>query len=96
MDVFRMINKLGSYAWMVQGGGNPLHQRTASAECPGEGGHRSLAVLLAVVLALPAVGMLAGGFALNRPWVGWAGVAIFLGMAIFYIVVAWQVLSSLG
>jgi hypothetical protein len=96
MNAFRMLHKLGSCAWMLQEGGNPVHQPVASPEFPGEGGHRSLAVLLAVVLALPAVGMLAGGFALSRPWLGWAGLGIFVGMAIFYLVVALRVVSSLG
>jgi hypothetical protein len=90
MDAFKMLNKLGSRAWMPQAGGNPLHH-AISPEFPGQGGHRSLAV----VLALPAVGMLAGGFALDRPLVGWAGVGIFVAMAIFYTVVAWQILSRL-
>jgi hypothetical protein len=96
MNTFRMLNKLGSCAWMLQGGSHPLHQGTASPEFPGEGGHRWLAVLLGIVLSLPAVGMLAGGFALRRPWLAWAGVGIFLGMAIFYVVVAWQVVSGVS
>src|SRR5689334_4560099 len=95
LNAFRVLNKLGSFAWLVNGDGNS-QQHGTSHEFPGQDGHRALAVLLAVMLALPAVGMMAGGFASDRPWLGWAGVGIFLGMAFFYVIVAWQVLSSLS
>ena len=94
-DSFGMLNKLGLFGELGNGG-NSLHQPGHYHEFPGQDGRRELAILLAVVLALPAIGMMAGGFALNRPWLGWAGVAIFVGMAVFYSIVAWQVLSSLS
>jgi hypothetical protein len=95
MNTFWMLNKLLSGAWLLQAPHDLLHERVAAPEFPGQGGHRALAVVLAVILALPAVGMIAGGFVLRRPWLGFLGLGIFLGMTIFYAVVALLVLSDL-
>ena len=90
-----ILSRLLSSFWLLQAGGNSALRRGSAPEFPGQGGHPSLALILAVVLALPAVGMLAIGFALHRPWLGGAGVAMFVGMTIFYSVVARLVLSRL-
>ncbi len=96
MKTYRMLEKLPPGASVLQAPHDLLHRHAVSPEFPGQDGHRALAVLLAVVLALPAVGMIAGGFALHRPWLGYLGVGVFLGMAIFYVVIALLVLSSLS
>jgi hypothetical protein len=96
MNTYRMLEKLLSGASVLQAPHDLLHGHAVSPEFPGQDGHRTLAVLLAVVLALPAVGMIAGGFALHRPWIGFFGLGVFIGMAIFYVVIALLVLSSLS
>ena len=96
MNAHKMFNGLLAQASMLPEPHNSPQEHPTSPEFPGEGGHRSLAILLAVVLALPAIGMIASGFISDRPWVGGTGVGIFVGMVIFYSVVALLSLMSLG
>lgn len=95
MNTYRIVNELLSWTWVPHVPRNLLREHVDSPEFPGQDGHRELAVLLAVVLALPSIGMIAEGLALHRPWLALGGLGIFLGMAIFYVVTALVVLSSL-
>jgi hypothetical protein len=95
MNTYRIVNELLSGARVLQAPHHLLHEHAASPEFPGQDGHREFAILLAFVLALPSIGMIAEGFALHRPWLAFAGLGIFLGIAIFYVVTALVVLSGL-
>ena len=53
----------------------------------------STAILFAIVMALPAIGMIAGGFDAGRVWLGCFGTAIFAGMIAGYTAVAYVVFS---
>jgi len=91
-----MFNGLLSQAGMLPAAHASLHEHEASPEFPGQDGHRALAILLAIILALPAIGMISSGLTLDRLWLGLTGVGIFIGMGIFYAVIALLVLSALS
>jgi hypothetical protein len=52
-----------------------------------------LAVVIAIVMALPAIGMIAGGFMAGKLWLGWFGVALFVAFIVGYFVAARFVLT---
>lgn len=66
--------------------------RAASQELDERGWHPVLIVCLAVVLVLPAVGMIVGGFSQGRFWLGLFGLGLFLALGAGYLEVAWLVL----
>ena len=96
MTAHRMFNGLLAQASMLPGPHNSGQEHAEPPEFPGQGGHRSLAILLAVILALPAIGMISSGFISDRLYLGFTGVGIFVGMGIFYSVVALLVLAGMS
>jgi hypothetical protein len=44
-------------------------------------------------MALPAIGMIAGGFMAGKLWLGWFGVALFVAFIVGYFVAARFVLT---
>jgi hypothetical protein len=60
---------------------------------PNEVSPLSTAIIFAVVMVLPAIGMIAGGFDMGRVWLGCFGTAIFVGMMAGYTVAAYMVFS---
>jgi hypothetical protein len=55
--------------------------------------HPLFPVILAVVLVLPALGMIIGGFSQGRFWLGLFGVGLLLAFGTGYLTVAWLVFS---
>jgi hypothetical protein len=64
-----------------------------SSEFGEQSWHPLFPVILAVVLVLPAVGMIIEGFSHGRLWVGLFGSGLFLALGTGYLVVAWLVFS---
>jgi len=75
----------------------PTHVETAP---PGEIRQEPLSTLrlfslvIAIALALPAAGMVAGGFITARMWLGVTGLIILLALAIGYYLILWHIMKS--
>ncbi len=55
---------------------------------------RNYSLFIAAAFALPAIGMVVGGFALGRNWVGIAGLLLLLGLGVVYYVILFEIMKS--
>ena len=55
---------------------------------------RSVSSILAIALVLPVIGMIIGGFTYHRPWLGWFGIVLMVGLGAGYYVISVFVLKD--
>lgn len=55
---------------------------------------RNFSLFIAAAFALPALGMVIGGFGMGRQWVGIAGVLLLVGFGVFYFLILFQIMRS--
>jgi hypothetical protein len=55
---------------------------------------RRFSLFIAAAFVLPAIGMVVGGFELNRKWLGITGVILLVGLGVAYYVILLQMMKS--
>jgi hypothetical protein len=75
----------------------PTHAETApQGEIRQEplGTLRLFSLIIAIAFALPAAGMVAGGFITSRMWLGITGLIILVSLGVGYYLILWQIMKS--
>ena len=55
---------------------------------------RRFSLFIAAAFALPAIGMVIGGFELDRKWVGITGLILLVGLGVVYFVILFEIMKS--
>jgi hypothetical protein len=55
---------------------------------------RRFSLFIAAAFALPAIGMVVGGFEMGRNWLGLIGLILLVGLGVLYFVILFQIMKT--